>query len=81
MAYREQIAGLNSDLVKLELKASPDFAAQLDAKLKLKIKELLAHDAAKPKVIEQPSNLTESEQATYSIYPRPPSPWGGERMI
>lgn len=62
-AQRQEISGLNSELVKLEAKGTADYAAQLDAKLKLKQKELEAHEANKPAVVDQPTNLTPEQQA------------------
>lgn len=62
-AQRQEISGLNSELVKLEAKDTADYAAQLDAKLKLKQKELEAHEANKPAVVDQPTNLTPEQQA------------------
>ena len=63
--YRQEISRLNAELVRLEAKATPDYAAQLDAKLKLKQKELDAHAANKPAVVAQPSNLTPEQQTVY----------------
>lgn len=62
-AHRQDVAALNADLVRLEAKATPDYAAQLDGKLKLKRQELEAHDGIKPVPIEQPSNPTPEQQA------------------
>jgi ABC-type lipoprotein export system ATPase subunit len=62
-AQRQEISSLNADLVKLEAKGTTDYAAQLDAKLKLKQKELEAHETNKPAAIDQPSNLTPEQQA------------------
>lgn len=61
-AQRQEISGLNSELVKLEAKGTVDYAAQLDAKLRLKQKELEAHEANKPAVVDQPTNLTPEQQ-------------------
>lgn len=65
-AHRQEISRLNAELVRLEAKGSPDFAAQLDAKLKLKQKELEAHAAIKPAAVEKPNNLTAEQQAAYA---------------
>ena len=62
-AQRQEISRLNAELVKLETKGTADYAAQLDAKLKLKQKELEAHDANKPAPVEKPNNLTPEQQA------------------
>jgi predicted ATPase len=63
---RQEITRVNADLVRLEAKGTPDYAAQLDAKLKLKQKELEAHLANKPPVVEQPNNLTPEQQTLYA---------------
>src|SRR5262249_46578945 len=62
-AQRQEVSGLNAELAKLEVKGTVDYAAQLDAKLKLKQKELEAHEANKPAAVDQPSNLTPEQQA------------------
>jgi predicted ATPase len=62
-AHRQDVIALNGELVRLEAKATPDYAAQLDGKLKLKRKELEAHDGIKPVPVEQPSNPTPEQQA------------------
>lgn len=50
----------------MEAKATADYLAQLDSKLKLKQKELEAHIAIKPKSVEQPNNLSLEQQAAYA---------------
>jgi predicted ATPase len=65
-AQRGEITALNAELVKLELKATADYAAQLEAKLKLKQQELGAHEAIKPPAVEQPNNLTDEQKAAYA---------------
>lgn len=62
-AQRQEIAGLNAELVKLEAKGTADYAAQLEARLKLKQKELEAHETNKPAAVEKPNNLTPEQQA------------------
>jgi len=62
-AQRQEISTLNAELIKLEAKGTVDYAAQLDAKLKLKQKELEAHEANKPAVVDKPNNLTPEQQA------------------
>jgi hypothetical protein len=62
-AQRQEVSGLNAELVKLEGKGTADYAAQLDARLKLKQKELEAHEANKPAAVDQPINLTPEQQA------------------
>lgn len=65
-AHRQDVARLNTELVRLEAKGTLDYAAQLDAKLKLKRKELEAHEAIKPVPVDQPNNLTEEQQKEYA---------------
>ena len=65
-AHRQEISRLNAELVRLEVKGTADYAAQLEAKLKLKRKELEAHAANKPTPVEKPNNLSEEEQAVYA---------------
>jgi uncharacterized coiled-coil protein SlyX len=57
-AQRQEIGGLNAELVKLETRGTVEYAAQLDSKLRLKQKDLEAHEANKPVVVEQPNNPT-----------------------
>ncbi len=65
-AHREEVFRLNAELVRLEAKGTPDYAAQLDAKLKLKRQELEAHIAGKPAAVEQPANLSAEQQGVYA---------------
>jgi ABC-type lipoprotein export system ATPase subunit len=65
-SHRQEISRLNADLVRLEARSTADYAAQIDAKLKLKQKELEAHVANKPAVVEQPNNLTPEQQTVYA---------------
>ncbi|MFZ0692955.1 MAG: AAA family ATPase, partial [Alphaproteobacteria bacterium] len=64
--YRQEISRLNVELVRLETKGAADFVAQLQANLRQKQKELEAHVAAKPAVVDKPNNLTADQQAAYS---------------
>lgn len=64
-AHRQEISRLNAELVRVEAKGTADYAAQLEAKLKLKQKELEAHDATKPAAVEKPNNLTAEQQKVY----------------
>lgn len=64
-AYRQEVSRLNSELVRLEEKSTTDYAAQIDAKWKMKQKELEAHVANKPQEVEQPNNLLEEQKTTY----------------
>jgi predicted ATPase len=65
-AHQQEISRLNAELVKLEVKGTADYAAQLEARLKLKRKELEAHDANKPTPVEKPNNLSEEQQAVFA---------------
>jgi predicted ATPase len=65
-SYRQEISRLNAELVRLEAKGTADYAAQLDAKLKLKQKELEAHVAGKPAAVEKPNNLTAVQKTVYA---------------
>lgn len=61
--FRQEIERLNIDICKFETKTTPEHFAQLQSSLKLKQKELEAHIANKPHVVEQPSNVTDEEKA------------------
>jgi|CXWL01.1.fsa_nt_gi predicted ATPase len=65
-AQRQEIVRLNAEVVRLEVKGTADHTAQLDGKLKLKRKELEAHDVNKPTPIEKPNNLNAEQQAVYA---------------
>jgi predicted ATPase len=65
-AQRQEISRLNGELVRLEVKGTADYAAQLEAKLKLKRQEMEAHEAIKPATVEQPTNLSPEQQAVYA---------------
>jgi ABC-type lipoprotein export system ATPase subunit len=64
-AYRQEASHLNSELIRLEAKSTENYTAQLDAKLKMKQKEMEAHAANKPATVEQPNSLTEEQKAAY----------------
>ena len=65
-SHREEVFRLNVELVRLEAKGTVDYAAQLNAKLKLKRQELEAHIVNKPTVVEQPANLSAEQQEIYA---------------
>ncbi|MDR4485394.1 MAG: AAA family ATPase [Nitrospirales bacterium] len=65
-SQQQEISRLNSEVVRLEAKGTVDYAAQLDGKLKLKRKELEAHEANKPTPVEKPNNLNAEQQAVYA---------------
>ncbi len=60
--HRQEIARLNTEIVRLEARATPEYAAQLDSQRALKAKELEAHVATKPAVVEQPNSLPPDQQ-------------------
>lgn len=62
VVHRQEVARLNAELVRLEAKGTADYSAQLDAKLKGKQKELEAHFANQPAIVEKPSNLNAEQQ-------------------
>jgi hypothetical protein len=64
-AHQEEVSRLNGEIVRLEAKATPDYAAQLDARLRQKRQELEAQLANKPAPVEQPTNLGPEQQAAY----------------
>lgn len=61
--FRQEIERLNIDICKFEAKTTPEHLSQLQSNLKLKQKELEAHIANKPQVVEQPSNVTDELKA------------------
>ena len=64
-AQRQEISRVNARAGPAGGKGTPDYAAQLEAKLKLKRQELEAHGANKPAAVEQPTNLSPEQQAVY----------------
>lgn len=62
---RREVSRINGELIRLEEKATPDYAAQLEAKLKLKQQELKAHQENKPAKVEQPANVSVEQKAEY----------------
>jgi energy-coupling factor transporter ATP-binding protein EcfA2 len=60
--HRQEISRLNGELVRLEARATPEYGAQLASQRALRQKELEAHVAAKPVLVEQPGNLSADEQ-------------------
>lgn len=65
-SQQQEISRLNAEVVRLEAKGTVDYAAQLDGKIKLKRKELEAHEANKPTPVEKPNNLNAEQQAVYA---------------
>jgi ABC-type lipoprotein export system ATPase subunit len=62
---RREISRVNGEIIRLEDKSTADYAAQLDAKLKLKQQELKAHQENRPATVEQPNNLSPEQKTVY----------------
>jgi ABC-type lipoprotein export system ATPase subunit len=63
--YRQDVAKINGELVRLEAKSTADFAAQLGSHLRLKQQELEAHLAVQPAAVEQPHDMPPEQQAVH----------------
>ena len=66
-SHRLDITRFNTEIIKLESKASPEYAAQIEAQRKLKSQELDAHVAGKPRPIEKPSSLAPEQQEAVQL--------------
>jgi predicted ATPase len=62
---RREISRINGDLVRLEEKAAPAYAARVDALLRQKQQELKAHNEIEPTKVEQPSEVDAEQKAAY----------------
>lgn len=62
---RREVSRINAELIRLEEKAAPAYAAQLEARLQLKQQELKSHTDNKPAVVEQPNNVSAERKAAY----------------
>ena len=60
--HRQEIARLNTEIVRLEGRATPEYTAQTEAQRGLKAMELEAHIATKPAPIQQPTSLPADQQ-------------------
>jgi len=58
----EQILQLNDEIIKIENETDPEFKKSLLSKKRIKEEELKVHNASKPLVLKDPSELTESEE-------------------
>lgn len=65
--FRQEIGRLNIDICKFEAKTTPEHLAQLQSNLKLKQKELEAHIANKPNVVEQPNSISDEQKTANKI--------------
>ena len=63
MQFRQEIERLNIDICKFEAKTTPEHLAHIQSTLDLKKKELEAHIANKPQVVERPSNVTDEQKS------------------
>ena len=61
--YRQEIANINTNVARLETRATPEFASQVKAQRDLKASELEAHLDVKPAVVRQPNSLPPEQQA------------------
>lgn len=65
--FRQEISRINIDICKLEAKTTPEHLSQLQSSQNLKQKELDAHIANKPQVVEKPSNVTDEQKVANDI--------------
>ena len=61
-AHRHEMSRINDELVKLETKGAAQSIAMLESQLGMKQKELAAHNANKPPVVEMPNNQTPEQK-------------------
>jgi len=62
---RREISRVNADLVRLEEKAEPAYAARLEARLREKQQELKAHREIEPEKVDQPSEVSPEQKAAF----------------
>ena len=62
---RREIERVNSELVRLEEKATPAYAARIEALLRQKQQELKAHKEIEPAKVEQPGEVSPEQKAAY----------------
>ena len=58
-----EVRSLNSAIVRLEEKASERYRKEIEGKLVLKKRELMAHDQSKPKPVEKPQNIDKEQKS------------------
>ena len=66
-SHRQEIARLNSEVIRLEARATPEYSSQLEAQRALKAKELEAHIASRAPVVEQPNSLEPAQQEASQV--------------
>ena len=62
-ALKLNIRTLNTDLVRLEQKATPEYRQTLEAKIREKKQELEAHNGIKPAEVAKPDAMSDEEKA------------------
>lgn len=62
-AHRHEMSRINDELVRLETKGTAQSTSMLESQLGLKQKELTAHAANKPALVEMPNNQTPEQKA------------------
>ena len=62
---RREISRINADLLRLEERAEPAYAARLEARLREKQQELKAHREIEPEKVEQPSEVSPEQKAAF----------------
>ena len=62
---RREIERVNGDLVRLEEKAAPAYAARIEALLRQKQQELKAHKEIEPAKVEQPGEVGAEQKVAY----------------
>lgn len=63
---RREISRVNTDLVRLEDKSTPDYRARIEALLAEKQQELKAHKDIAPTKVEQPSEVGAEQKAAFA---------------
>ena len=64
---RREIERVNGELVRLEEKAAPAYAARIEALLRQKQQELKAHKEIEPAKVEQPGEVSPEQKAAYDV--------------
>lgn len=77
---RREIERVNGELVRLENKAAPAYAARIESLLRQKQQELKAHREIEPAKVEQPGNVSPEQKRLPTLFPRS-SARSGKRWI
>lgn len=64
---RREIERVNSEIVRLEERATPGYSAKIEALLRAKQQELKAHRDIEPDKVEQPSNVSAEQKAAIEV--------------